>query len=75
MAKLAKKQIREIESVSIFTDIIRETDSSDIIAGQHWVDLPPDMWCDKDRTRIYDMMNELEMKLKDKILTIVRGEE
>ncbi len=39
MAKLAKKQISEIERISIFTDLIKIHDSG-VIAGQHWVDLP-----------------------------------
>lgn len=72
MAKLAKKQIREIENISIFSDVIKKHDPSDVIDGEHWIDLPPDMWCyDKHRVKMYDIMNELEMKLKEKILKII----
>ena len=73
MAKLSKKQINKIESISIFSDVIKIHDSGDI-AGTHWIDLPPDMWGEKERVKIYDMMNELEMKLKQEILQIVCDE-
>ena len=71
MTKLSKKKIKEIERISIFTDIIKQFSSTgDIIAKAHWVDLPPDMWYGE-MTREYDMMVELEMKLKNRILEII----
>lgn len=69
MAKLAKKQIREIESISLFTEVLKNNDPSDI-AGKHWTDCRPDMWQDSE-VRLYDMMNELEMKIKEEVLRIV----
>ncbi len=68
---ISKKKIQEIKSISIFTDIIvKEEGGGCNIAGKHWTDCPPDMW-EKDSVRTYDMMNALEVELKEKILEIL----
>lgn len=68
MAKISNKKLKEISRIS-FVDVLLKQFEGRVIAGTHWVDTPPDMWS-QDETNRYDMMNELEMKLKAEILKV-----
>ena len=58
--------------MSFMHDVIKEYDEG-FIGGQHWIESPPEMWND-DRMKIFDMMNELESKLKSNIIDLIVGE-
>lgn len=71
MSKLTKKKLKEIEQLSIFDEIIiKYANIYDLIGKVHWLDSRPDMWS-KEMVREFDMMNELEMRLKNEILKII----
>jgi len=75
MAKISKRQIKEINRISFIHDVIKEqyTDNDRLIGGTHWVDTPPDMWNNQER-ELYDILIALESKIKDEVLRIVGGE-
>ncbi len=69
--KTPKKVLKQIGLLSFMRDIIIafpenfERDNKTL-----WVDLPPTDWS-KDETRIFDMLNEHEMKLKEAVFEIL----
>ncbi len=66
MAKLLKKQIKTIGLASVYYDVIKERDYGYRKDGAFWLDLPPDNW-NKEQSELFDIMVELESKLKDEI--------
>ncbi len=67
MAKLLKKQIKIIDRASVYYDVIKEHDYGVKKGADLWLDLPPDNW-NKEQVELFDIMIELESKLKIKIL-------
>lgn len=67
--KIGKKLTAEINRINLFIDVIKEHDSfyNKLTLGEHWTDLPPDSWT-QEQTETFDMMHELEMKLKANFL-------
>lgn len=64
MTVIAKKKIKKIELLSIFDDILREH-------GFDFTDTPPEMW-DTDEKKIFDLLAELETKLKEEFLKVIQ---
>lgn len=71
MAKLSKKQINEINSLCFISEVIKDKYFGNI-AGTHWLDTPPDMWS-KEESLVFDMLCELDNKLKAEFIRIASG--
>jgi hypothetical protein len=69
---LSQKKIKQIKFVSFVEDVIKEYDEG-FIGGRHWIESSPDMW-NEERIKKFDMMNELETKLKHYFIAIAQGE-
>ncbi len=69
MSKIPQKTIKKIDQISFVNDILKESERYHI-GGVHWTETPPEMW-DKDAKAQWDMMNELEMRLKREILNLL----
>lgn len=69
---LSKKKIKEINQISVYEEILRYYgyDYLSFIA----TDNPPDMWNDEDK-RFFDMVNEIESKMKEKIINLLSSNE
>ena len=64
-AQISDKKINEIAIISHIVEIIKEHNfDTGYIGGTHWVDTPPAFW-NKERTQIFDMLHEHEMKIKN----------
>ena len=72
MAKLSKKQIREINRITFIHDVIKDTDNDRLIGQTHWVDTQPEMWNNQER-ELYDILITLEYRVKNAVLEIVGG--
>lgn len=69
--KLSKKNAKEILAVSFAVEILKDREfRSRSIGGQHWTDTPPDMWTE-DEKNMWDMMFEIEDKLKYEIIKLL----
>jgi hypothetical protein len=73
MANINKRQLLKISNLTLFTKVIKENDVHHLVGGSHWTDVPPDMW-DKEARELFDIMGELEDKLKTEILKIITEE-
>ena len=71
MATLSKKKIKELKFVSFVEDVLKEYDEG-FIAGRHWIESSPEMW-NEDRIKKFDMMNELESRLKHYFIELAGG--
>lgn len=67
MAYLGKKKIEKISYISFVDDIIEQ-----YVGDSTFLKHNPETW-QREEKDVYDMLNELEMKLKDKILEVLKG--
>lgn len=67
--KLSNKKVKEINRISFAVDILKKKELHTIV-GHHWTETPPDMWSDDEKNK-WDMMHELEDKLKAAIITLL----
>lgn len=68
--KISDKRLQEIKRVDFIGQALRKYYPNDNIAGDHWVYTPTDMWS-KDELILFDMLSELEDKIKDEIIKII----
>jgi hypothetical protein len=69
MAKTSKKVIKEIRSVSCFTDVLEEK-SRNRDCVEHFWHSAPDTW-NKQDTELWDMLTNLETTIKEKIIEVL----
>ncbi len=68
MAKISLKQVKKINHMCVFMDVIKEYENKFFDRdNKHWLDYPPDTWS-KEQTELFDMMSEVENRIKNKIL-------
>lgn len=67
---VSSKKIKFIDNTSFFVEIIKANDKH-YIGGKHWTETPPDMWS-ADEKLLWDMMSEVEYKLKAAIIEIIK---
>lgn len=63
MGKIPKYKLDEINRISLYDDVLRKH-------GHDFTDHGPDTW-DREQTRLFDMMVELEVRIKERLLQIV----
>lgn len=64
---IAKKKLKLINQVTFIGEIIKEFET---MSDRDFLDSPPDFWSLEER-RIFDMLTEQEMKIKNEILRIL----
>lgn len=67
---IGKNKLKQINAISFVHEVLITLDYGRSIAEAHWVNLPPDMWSIGE-THLYDMLCELERKVKNETLEIL----
>lgn len=65
---ISKKKLKQISQISFMADVIKQYSS---VSDRDFLDLAPDFWLPEE-TRIFDMLNELETKIKNEVLEILK---
>jgi hypothetical protein len=64
--KLSKKKIAEINMISVYEELLQNCS----IFNHMNFDDPPDMWSNEQKG-MFDLLTEIERKLKDQIINII----
>lgn len=67
MSYVGKKKIDQINMVGFIHDVIERSEYD-----HDFLDTPPELW-QKEESIVYNMLCELDYKLKDAILNIIEG--
>ena len=67
---IGKKKLKEIQKLSVQYEVLTEQFPKDYIGLEVWYKSPREMWADSAIEMDY-ALNELEMRLKEKILAIL----
>ncbi len=67
---IGKKKLKEIQNLSVQYEVLTEQFPKDYIGLEIWHKYPQEMWTDAAKEMDY-ALNELEMRLKEKILAIL----
>jgi len=74
--KLSQKKKKAIERVSVFDSVFRELTDERFCrsypSGEPFYADPPDEW-DRDEEQLWDVMTEIEQRMKKQILEILEG--
>lgn len=68
--KIPKKKLKQLSHISFMDEIIRNQS----LVDNKFTEGAPDTW-DKDETKLFDMLAELEYKIKDEVIKVLTENE